>query len=195
MNTNKYVPPNKRTQTTETSSTNSYNNRRPYRKPQWQVDEDDKKKKQEEELKKKNEFNEDNFPALGPPVSKQMVWGGPKSFAVLAVEWDEKSKKEEVEKKQDDKEDPTLMFRRRNALPLPQFHNVHRFVEPEDEDDYTEQAQEPPEDEWTLVDRKKYRREKTIEEKLERPPSPEPGDSVWDNDGPDDRETCWDERN
>lgn len=206
MSSTKYVPPNKRNTDTNSTMSNQNqptNNRRPYRRPQWEIAEEQRLTKEqlrisEEEAKRKNvELTEDNFPALGEPSSRLTIWGGAKSFATMAVEWDEKSKKEEIEnKEQQEKEDEqTTIFRRRNAMPLPQFHNVHRFVEPEDEEE--EQISKPTsveDDGWVTVDRRKYRRQKTIEERMARPPTPENDSSVWNNDAPEERDTCWDER-
>jgi hypothetical protein len=205
MSSNKYIPPNKRNTDTNSTmnSTHQQQNRRPYRKPQWEIAEEERLMKEQlrvsmEEGKRKNvELTENNFPALGTPAVKASVWGGSKTFAALAVEWDEKVKKEELENKEQEKEEPANVFRRRNAVPLPQFHNVHRFVEPED-DESEEQASKPTpveDDGWVTVDRRKYRRQKTIEEKLARPPTPENDDSVWNDNAQDEHDTCWDENN
>lgn len=199
MSSNKYIPPNKRN--TDTSAAAPVQqNRRPYRKPQWEIAEEQRTAKEqlrlsaEEEKRKNVELTEDNFPTLGPSSNRKTVWGGAKSFAALAVEWDEKSKMEE---KPEEKEEPVNMFRRRNAIPLPQFHNVHRFVEPEDDNEEEQPSKPTPveDDGWVTVDRRKYRRQKTIEEKLARPPTPDQNDnSVWNDQAPEERETCWDER-
>ncbi len=198
MSSNKYIPPNKRN-TDTMNNTHQQQNRRPYRKPQWEIAEEERRAKEqlklsaEEERRKNVELTDNNFPSLGSPVSKATAWGGAKSFAALAVEWDEKTKMEE--KQQEKVEEPTTVFRRRNALPLPQFHNVRRFVEPEEEEEQPSKPTPVEDDGWVTVDRRKYRRQKTIEEKLARPPTPDQNnDSVWNNDAPEENETCWDER-
>lgn len=199
MSSNKYIPPNKRN-TDTTSNTMPPQNRRPYRKPQWEIAEEQRLAKEqlrisaEEEKRKNVELTDDNFPTLGAPASRVTTWGGNKSFAALAVEWDEKSKQEELETKhqKEKEEQQTAIFRRRNAMPLPQFHNVHDFKEVDD--DVEEKPAPVDNDGWVTVDRRKYRRQKTIEEKLARPPTPEDDNSVWNNDAPEERETCWDER-
>lgn len=201
MSSNKYIPPSKRNTDTKASMQPNQQNRRPYRKPQWEIAEEQRAAKDqlrvtaEEEMRKNIELTEDNFPALGEPASKVTVWGGTKSFAALAVEWDEQSKMEE--KQQDNSEESTTVFRRRNVLPLPQFHNVHRFIEPEDyqEDEQPSKPTPVEDDGWITVDRRKYRRQKTIEEKLARPPTPDQNDgSVWNDQAQEEHDTCWDER-
>lgn len=202
MKPTKYVPPFMRNSapTAETSPPpappkNRYSNR----KSQWQLEKEEEEKQQklkEAELEQKREFTEDNFPTLGEAPSSVKVWGERKTFASLAVEWSEKTKLDDLEEKQKEKEEQDIMFHRRPNAPLPRFHNIHRFVEPEDveSDSDTEQAPSKVDTEdqgWVLVDRKKRRREKTIEEKLNRPPTPENDDTVWNGDGPDDHETCW----
>jgi hypothetical protein len=176
-----------------------YNNR----KSQWQLDKEEEERKkaiEEAELEKKKEFNEDNFPALGEAPISVKVWGEKKTFAALAVEWNKKSEQDAVEQKHKEKEEQDAAFyHRRSNAPLPRFHNIHRFVEPEDgEDDLEEEdidALPPnPDEEWTLVDRAKRRRQKTFEEKMARPPTPENDDTVWNGDAPNEHETCWDER-
>jgi hypothetical protein len=121
-------------------------------------------------------------------------WGGKKTFASLAAEWDEHAKIAELDKQQEEKD---TTFNRKTVMPLPRFHNVRRFVESEEEESVEDQPQQTsnPDDEgWVLVDRKKYRREKTLEEKLNRPPTPENDGTVWDGNAPEEHETCWDQR-
>jgi len=205
MKPTKYVPPHMRNTTTPVEQTtpppappkSRYSNR----KSQWQVEKESEEREQqrkEAELEKKREFTEDNFPSLGEAPKTMKVWGERKSFASLAVEWSEKTKLDELENKQKEKEEQDILFHRRPNAPLPRFHNIHRFVEPEDveseDDEAPPQKVDPEEEGWTLVDRAKRRREKTIEEKLNRPPTPENDESVWNGDAPEEHETCWDER-
>ncbi len=127
------------------------------------------------------------------------TWGTKKTFAALAVEWDEQSKMTELQKQQEEYEkQQDMAYTRKTVMPLPRFHNIRRFVEPEDAEETVEQPPQPsnPDDEgWTVVDRKKYRREKTIEEKLNRPVTPDEADeTVWNGDALEEHETCWDQR-
>ncbi len=138
-------------------------------------------------------------PAPSPaPASEpsSTPWGEKKTFAQLAKEWDEKMKLDELEKKQIEKEEEDHRMYRRVNMPLPHFHNVHRFVEPEDDEFPPEEEAPKPEptgeDEWITVDRK-VRRKKTMEERLARPPTPEEN-TVWNNDAPEEHETCWNDR-
>lgn len=126
-------------------------------------------------------------------------WGTKKTFASLAAEWDEQAKLAEIQKQQDEHEKQNeMVFSRKTVMPLPRFHNVRRFVEPEEEEEATEQVPQnsnPDDEGWVTVDRKKYRREKTIEEKLNRPVTPDEHDeTVWNGDAPEEHETCWDQR-
>jgi len=188
----KYVPPAMRNNKKEEDKPRYMHSRRNY-KSQWEIEQEEaeqRKKNQEQEAEKKREINEENFPSLnGDLPAKMSVWGGKKSFASLATEWDEKSKKDEVEKQLQEKEVQSHEMYRRSNIPLPKFYNVHRFVEPEDSTpEQEEQKQE--ESEWKLVDHRKYRREKSIEEIANRPPTPEET-TVWNDE--DHHETCWDE--
>lgn len=204
MNKAKYVPPHMRNGASETPAPPPPPPRQRYhRKSQWELEKEEQVQKQkadEVENEKKRELTEENFPVLGSVPSNMKVWGGPKTFATLATEWDDKKKKEENEKKQKElEEQDETAFHKRVTAPLPRFHNVHRFVEPEDDEEDEEQPVEqkvdPEEQGWVTVDRKKYRREKTLEEKLARPPTPEENDeTVWNGDAPKEHETCWDER-
>jgi hypothetical protein len=177
-----------------------YNN---HRKSQWQLEKEEEERKavlQQEELEKKKEFTEENFPTLGSAPTGVKVWGGQKTFASLAVEWNKKAEQDEIEQKQRERDEEDVMSTRRSNVPLPRFHNVHRFVEPEDYDENLEEedvSQQPPNPEdqgWTVVDRAKRRRQKTFEEKMNRPPTPENDDTVWNGDAAYEHETCWDER-
>jgi hypothetical protein len=125
-------------------------------------------------------------------------WENKKTFASLAVEWDDHSKMVELEKQQQEHEkQQDVAFSRKAVMPLPRFHNVRRFVEPEETEEAPPKNVQPsnPEDEgWTTVDYKKHRRQKTIEEKANRPPTPEQDDTVWDGNAPEEHETCWEQR-
>lgn len=197
---NKYIPPNKR-DTNTTVETHSYNNnrnqRQPYRKPRWEIEQEERKaiqqkKAQEEEERQKNcELTDNNFPALGALKKEVRVWGGGKSFAALAVEWDEKAKKEEVEKKLQEvvvKPQPPppqqQVVKHRQQMPLPVFENNHKFV---DDDGMIE------------VTYKKYKREKTFEERIQQlekkaEEEAKQDNSVWDNAATEEHESCWEDR-
>jgi len=205
---NKYIQENKRMMMSDAAAAIRQNNRsqpsnnngrRPYRKSKQEVNEElkraeEERKKQQDELNQKNcELTENNFPSLGTSVSQTRVWGGTKSFAELAVEWDEKAKKEDTEKKIQEVVQPV---RHRQNVPLPRFNNVHRFVE---RDEYRKPDREDDESEWVTVQHKKVRREKTFEEfveKMEKLADEEEkqDESVWNNDAPQEHETCWEDR-
>lgn len=197
MSSNKYVPPQMRNkkETVEEKPRPSF--RRTYQKPQWEVEKEENERKQlaeQQELEKKRELTDENFPSVSSTAPRVSSWNGKKTFAALAVEWEEKAKEDDVQEKQ--KDEHVAQFQKRTTIPLPQFHNIHRFVEPEDEPEQEpkKKQSDPDEEGWVTVDRKKYRRQKTIEEKLNRPPTPEPGESVWNGDAPEESETCWGDR-
>jgi hypothetical protein len=209
---NKYFQENKHNIMAEAGYSNSYNNnryqnnnRQQYRKPKWEVEQErkaaqEKDKKEKEEKNLKNcELTESNFPSLGAPTSKVRVWGGEKSFASMATEWEQQKKKEEEEKQKTKEEQNSNSYRRHN-VPLPQFHNVRRFIDSEDETEEVEQVHKPnpneDEEGWTVVDRKKIRREKTIEEKFaeKEQHQEENENTVWGDNTPQEHETCWDTR-
>lgn len=204
MSQSKYVPPHIRkgvSAETPLSPPMPPTRQRYHRKSQWELEKEEQERKQKAvdiETEKKRELTEENFPVLGNSNSSVKVWGGQKTFASLATEWDDKKKKDEIEQKQKELDEQESMFHKKVVAPLPRFRNVHRFVEPEDDEEGDErpvQQQNDDEKGWVTVDRKKYRREKTFEEKLARPSSPEEnGDTVWDGDAPHENETCWDER-
>lgn len=194
-----YIPPNKRD-----NSKPSYNNQQPYRRQRYEVVEEErqaaskKKAEQEQERNSKCELTEDNFPALGAPVSKMSVWGGgTRSFASLAAEWSEKEKLDESKKTIQEKEELAKPVKHRQNIPLPRFQNVRRFRENDDKPEKVENSNQE-ESEWTLVERKKYRKEKTFEERIqqleEKAEQEENDDSVWNNEAPNEHETCWEDR-
>jgi hypothetical protein len=195
----KYVPPHMRNNAVRTETMNvappiqhRRDNRQNY-KSQWQIEQDvkaenNKKKKLEDE--KGREFNDNNFPSLVSAPTNKTVWGGQKSFAVLASEW---KQTEEVKKESSETEkNEQRSYIYRQNLPLPKFHNVRRFVEPEDEEDTPVETTVNDDSDWKLVDRKKIRREKTIEEKLAETEDIN-DDSVWNADAPEEHETCWED--
>lgn len=142
---------------------------------------------------------ENDFPMLVEP--KQMrVFGSAngKSFASLASSWARDAEERKVQETAKKQEEETLeLLRKRRMPPLPQFHNVRRFVE-ESEDDVEEEEEKPkasvdPDEEgWTEVrSKKKYRKPKTFEERMARPPTPDESskdETVWNAE---DNETYW----
>lgn len=137
------------------------------------------------------EFNETNFPSIGNPKNKMTVWGGSKSFADLANEWKSKDETDEFLKQREEakkSQEPTYLYRQN--IPLPKFHNVRRFIEPEDE---KEQNVQQEESEWVLVDRKKVRREKTVEELIAKRELESAKESSENNEEhAQEYESCWD---
>lgn len=144
----KYVPPAMR---------NKQNQQRKFEKSQPPVEEP-----------KVCEMNDTNFPALGEVPKKVTVWGGTKSFAELASEWKDKDDSDELVKQHEEQkksQQPTYTYRQN--VPLPKFHNVRRFIEPEDVEESAKPIDKKEDDEgWTVVDRTKVRREKTFEERI-----------------------------
>jgi hypothetical protein len=146
-------------------------------------------REKKQEAKQEAGPSADEFPSLGNVRSSTVVWGG-KKFSQVASELEEKRLEEERQKMvQENEEKKTVMINRFHA-PLPRFNNVGHFVEPEE--DEAPKAEEAPSDGWTLV-YKKPRREKTLEEKLNRPPTPEES-TVWQPDDGELNENCWEER-
>lgn len=131
----------------------------------------------------------DEFPSLVNSRSSTVVWGG-KKFSQVASELEEKRVEEERQKIVQENDEKTNVMINRFHAPLPRFHNVGHFVEPEEDD--APAQEEDTTDGWTLVD-KKPRREKTVEEKLNRPPTPEES-TVWHQDDGELNENCWEER-
>lgn len=113
------------------------------------------------------ELNDTNFPELVKPKNSMSVWGGTKSFAELANEWKSKDESDEILKQSEERrktQESAYVFRQN--IPLPKFHNVRRFIEPEDDQDYNRSNDQQEESDWILVDRKKVHQEKTFEEKI-----------------------------
>jgi hypothetical protein len=143
------------------------------------------------------EKTEENFPTF-ITTTKATVFDkkNGKTFANLASEW--ASKHEEDKSAEDlknkEKEHIETLRKQYRLAPLPQIKNVRHFVEPEDDEEVTEQSNkvsQPEEEAWTEVSYKKYRRPKTFEERMNRPPTPEekPDGTVWEAN--DDEESDW----
>jgi hypothetical protein len=181
--------------------------RRPYEKPQWQIEEEKAKLELDEKTKATERGLEntiENFPTLGgnPVVTPPSIWSSGRKFSELASEWkatdeqnkedDERQKNREIETKRDD------MFQ------LPRFRNVRRFAEPEDEyyDEEENVPQEKKEDaeeegeEWTVVDNTRYRKPKPEfdfgDDELDNYNETEGDGTVWG--ASEAHETCWDDR-
>lgn len=172
--------------------------RRPYFKPQWEIEKEKNDRLAEEKRKEAErglENTETNFPVLCAAAPKNTSWVGRKTFSQLATEWketeDEKKRREDMEKATGIDADTPFI--------LPTFQNVHRFVEPEEEQPVEEPKKEPsPEDleeiGWTIVQNRKPRVKKEIEFKEEDAESSEGSqdDTVWNT--REEHETCWDDR-
>jgi hypothetical protein len=108
MSNNSYVPPHLRNKqiaieqaTTEQPTTMERKNpfqrerrapRRPYEKPQWQIEEDKAKLALDEKAKATERGLEntiENFPTLGgnPVVAPPSIWSSGRKFSELASEW------------------------------------------------------------------------------------------------------------
>ena len=196
-----YVPPHLRNgnKPAEREKPRYNNNRRRDFKPQWEAEKEAAEQKKREEDEKNLQNTEDNFPSLSSTVRNTRVWASTgKSFAQLASEWEVKQKKDEEQDALEKRRIEEYESRRRTYYntPLPQFNNVGRYVEPEDENEETQQSpQKEDNDGWTLVDRKKVRKQKEIDlDDGESSSSSEPDDTVWNNDQPEEYETCWDDK-
>jgi len=144
----------------------------------------------EVEISVEPSVNINEFPELVKTSQSSMnVWGR-KKFSQVASELEEKRAEEERQKMVQESENKTNTMISRFHAPLPRFHNVGHFIEPEE--DEPPKAEDSGNDGWTLVD-KKARKEKTIEEKLNRPPTPEES-TVWQADDGELNENCWEER-
>ena len=177
--------------------------RRPYEKPYWQIEQEKVQLELEEKKKAAErglEDTEENFPTLGGRaiMSSGGVWSGPRKFSELASDWKsaDDQRKEEDERRKNDYSNTGVD----GNFPLPRFHTVHRFSEPEDEyydhDDYVTEQPTPSEEKWTVVDNRKYRKPKPKfnldEEDMNASHENEEDGTVWG--APEEHETCWDER-
>ncbi len=140
---------------------------------------------------------EEEFPSL-VETTQTKVFGQTdgKSFATLVTTWAKDADDQRIQdiaKKEDEK---TLeIIRKRRMAPLPQFHNVRRFVEAEDEEEEEEKPKapiDPDEQGWIeVITKKKYRKPKTFEERMNRSNSPDESnndETVWNGE---DSETYW----
>jgi len=217
MSTNSYVPPHLRNKqiTTEQSINVERKNpfqkerrvsRRPHEKPFWMIE----KEREQLELEEKKKAAErgledtlDNFPMLGgiPNTTNSgtsNIWSGSRKFSELASEW----KSSDEQRKEDEERDKNHANDNNHddVFQLPRFRNIHRFGEPEDEycDDTEDQppSQVKPEDEWKVVDNRRYRKPKPAfdfsDESLDDYHEHVEDGTVWG--APEEHETCWDER-
>jgi hypothetical protein len=130
----------------------------------------------------------EEFPSLGTGVAKPVVVGE-HSMAKLAASWsknaDEKKFQEDARRED---QDTLELLRRRHTFPMPQFHNIRRFVEPEETEEAEEAAPatqiDPEESGWVEVrSKRKPRKQKSFEEEMNRPQTPEDttADTVWNS--------------
>jgi hypothetical protein len=149
------------------------------------------------EEEKKVPVYEEEFPLLVANPTPVHVWSGNKSFVQMVGEFKEKHELE-TQKQQTEKLDQIKFQRVQQHLPY--ISNVHNFIEPED-DNYVPQP-EPKrqkmedDDGWVTVDHRKYRKQKSIEEIANRPPTPpeQNEDSVWNTEELEEHETCWEDK-
>jgi hypothetical protein len=128
----------------------------------------------------------DEFPALGATKPKTTTWT--KSFSSLASEWNKQTIEQEEQRKY--QEEMQKELERRESLNsnfgfIGEFHRRNYYEGPIYRD-YAEEEKKT--DEWTVVDRVKYRPELSIEEKNEREIAKEAAEqqakeelSVWKN--------------
>lgn len=202
MSNNSYIAPN--------MQSNQYrNNRRGPRhshgKPLWQVEKEKAELELEEKKKEAERGLEDtlvNFPTLGgiPNTTNSgtsSIWSGTRTFSELASEWKLKDEQKLEEEKIQIKDDDNHIFQ------LPQFRNIHKFSEPEDEYYEDENDSEldsqqialPKEDEWTVVDYRKYRKPKpefNFDDDDLLDTNEDEDNTQWAT--PAEHETCWDDR-
>lgn len=132
------------------------------------------------------EKTEENFPILST-TNRISVFSqnNGKSFANLATEWASKSEEDKLAEdlKIKERESIELLRKQYRLAPLPQINNVRHFVEPEDERlEQSKKNEDSNEEEWIEVTHHKTRKQKTFEEKLNRPPTPEEkaDGTVWE---------------
>lgn len=121
------------------------------------------------------------------------------TFATLVADWAKESEQQKTLEAFKKQEEETISSLRKNRMaPLPQFHNIRHFVEPEEENlEQPEKTINPDEEGWVQVTRKKknYRKSKMLDDdEPERPPSPEDQkdeqqDTVWNQH--DEEDTYW----
>ncbi len=124
---------------------------------------------------------EEEFPSLVSSFQPSIkVWGGDKTFAELAKNLEIKKQETELKTKIEKTVKKTTYY---NNIPLPQFNIVGHYTDDESSVDSTPAAEKPEEDEWvTVCNRKKQRKQKSLEEIANRPITP-----------PDEPETNWDQ--
>ena len=106
----------------------------------------------------------DEFPAFGTAKPKTTTWT--KSFSSLASEWNKQTIEQEEERKYEEEMQKEL--ERREALNSNYGFVRHNYYEGPIYHDYEPEVVEKKHDEWTTVDRVKYRPELSVEEKNER---------------------------
>ena len=108
----------------------------------------------------------DEFPEFGTPKPQTKTWA--KSFSSLASEWNKQTIEQEEERKY--QEEMQKELERREALNSNYGFVRHSYYEGPIYRDYDDEVVDKKTcaDEWTVVDRVKYRPELSIEEKNEK---------------------------
>lgn len=161
--------------------------------------EKNEEEKRLEELRLRNiEKTEDNFPStlLGTGFAPVSSWGGGKSFASLASEWEEEAKKQEIMHRIQEKEQDRTNF------VIPKFHNIRKFTDEEEPPNtIVEELPKEDPDGWTRIVPKKEKMAKKMEQKQNQTIEEKYADeddkkdnSVWNDEGPQEYETCWDDK-
>lgn len=159
------------------------------RKPKWKLEEERVEKARERDV----ENNDKNFPALGSVTSKATIWGGGKSFASMASEWNilSEEQKEEAEREK--------LREIRTRVQAPMFYKTRQVTEPvyntyEEDDTFSPSNGD---DEWNTIEKKirpvKPRVEDDMNDNIQNENSVDK-DSMWADDQPKEHETYWDER-
>lgn len=184
--TSKYIPPSRRNRD---------------KRPQWLREEEEKKARMEEEYRNGLIDNDKNFPSLSVKTTAQAT-PFKTSFASLATEWNEIEEEakmnRELRAEKERRDNEKRMAEIRNYVPLhKQYHDGRNELIVEDYDDMSPPTETVDDDGWTIIEKRKPKKELTIEEKLLRDERREleeqanrEDESVWNFAGNDD----WDYR-
>lgn len=139
----------------------------------------------------------DEFPPLPTATTtttSTTAWTGKKKFSELAQEWNVTAKEEKLRREIEEAARTHEQQVKYSDVAIPKFHNVGRFIEPEDDDDgyiSSESDKKEDSDGWIEV-RKKARKEKDLTEILNRPPTPEQEETTkWDQATEEEEDSYW----